>query len=56
MIKIITFIVRIERTHVWLTIIYLTQGEPIFIVSKMLAFKRCMAAPPTSEAISLSSF
>src|SRR3990167_8440723 len=34
MIKIITLIIRVERTHGWFLIVYLTQGEAVFIVGK----------------------
>jgi hypothetical protein len=56
MIKIIIFIIGVERTHGWFLVVHLTQGEAVFIVGKMLAFERCMTTPPAPQAISFSIF
>src|SRR3989304_6234003 len=56
MIKIITFIIGIERTHGWFLIVYLTQGEAVFIVGKMLTFQRRMATAAAPQTISFSTF
>ncbi|OHC08422.1 MAG: hypothetical protein A2545_05800 [Planctomycetes bacterium RIFOXYD2_FULL_41_16] len=55
MIKIITFIIGVERTHGWFLIVYLTQGEALFIVGKMLTFQRRMATPAAPQTISFST-
>ena len=56
MIKIITFTIGVERTQGWFLIVYLTQGETVFIVGKMLTFQRRMTTPPAPQTISFSTF
>ncbi len=56
MIKIITFIIRVERTHGWFLVVYLTEGEAVFIVGKMLTFQRRMTTAAAPQTISFSIF
>jgi hypothetical protein len=56
MIKIIVFIIGVERTHGWFLVVYLTERESVFIVGKMLTFQRCMTTPPAPQAVPFSIF